>query len=228
MKVQAWIKTSYVDYPGEISACIFTGGCNFRCPYCHNGDLVQSFLSTQIPLEDIIGFLKARDKFISGLVISGGEPCLQKDLLDFIKRIKALGKKVKLDTNGYFPDQLEKILSQNLLDYVAMDIKNTFGKYAETAGVKALDCERLKQSIALISQSHIEHEFRTTVTKTFHTLDDLREIAFSLPPDSLYYLQPYEPSPQELVPYRTEGYTTEELKEIYSSVKKVHEKTFLR
>ena len=184
-------KLTLLDYPERIACTVFTGGCNLRCPFCHNGSLALGDEKNEISEEEFFSFLESRVGRLDGVCISGGEPTLQPDLVDFARKIKSLGFLVKLDTNGTRPEVISALLSEGILDYIAMDIKNSPAKYAETAGVKSIDLEAIKRSIKIISESGVKHEFRTTVTGELHSEDDVREICKILHQDSKYYLQAY-------------------------------------
>lgn len=187
-------KTTLLDYPGRVAATVFTGGCNFRCPFCHNAGLVLSPLTQEhYTEEDILSFLRKRRNILSGVCITGGEPTIQQDLPDFIQKIKELGIAVKLDTNGSHPQMLEQLIHERQIDYVAMDIKNSPAKYQDTAGFPV---EQVLSSADLLMQSDIPYEFRTTVVKEFHTLQDLEEIAGWIRGCPGYYLQQFEDSGQ--------------------------------
>ncbi len=185
-------KLTLIDYPGKIAATVFTVGCNFRCPFCHNPELVDSSQFTvHSNLEkEFFGFLKKRKGKLEGVCITGGEPTIQPDLTNFIKKIKKLGFLVKLDTNGARPDVLKKLLEAELLDFVAMDVKNTPKKYIDTCGYK-IDIERIKLSVDLIRNSGISYEFRTTAVPGLHKEKDFDNIAKWLKGAKAYYLQEY-------------------------------------
>ena len=185
-------KLSMVDYPGKLAATVFTGGCNLRCPFCHNAPLVLRPLETpKLSVAEVLAFLRSRKGLLDGVVLSGGEPLLQSDTVDFLQEAKALGFAVKLDTNGCYPDVLAAILEQGLADYVAMDIKNRPEKYAETVGVPDFDITPVQESIHLLRSSGIDYEFRTTIVKEFHTLDDIRAICGWLKDSKRWYLQQF-------------------------------------
>ena len=169
-------KFSLVDYEGKVATTLFFAGCNFRCPFCHNRLLVDKF-STQkgIPFEEIISFLKQRRGMIDAVVFSGGEVTLMPDLIDKVKTVKELGFLVKIDTNGTNPKVIKNLIDLNLVDYIAMDIKNSLNKYNLTTDSN-IDINVIKESISLIINSGIDHEFRTTVTKEFHSMNDMEEI----------------------------------------------------
>jgi len=174
-------KVTLIDFPGVIAATLFTGGCNFRCPWCHNWGLVDPEIVEKTPdltEEEIEAYLRSRAGKIGGVCITGGEPTLQgKYLNPFLFRCKDLGLKVKLDTNGYEPDILKSYIERGLLDYVAMDIKNTFEKYPVTAGLNFVDTARIERSIRIIKESGIPHHFRTTAVPGIVDPVEIREMA---------------------------------------------------
>lgn len=180
-------KTSLLDFPGKISAIVFTAGCNFRCGYCHNPELINQIAA----VKDVYEFLKLRAGKLDGVVITGGEPCVQKDLPEFIKSIKALGYAVKLDTNGSFPGMLEKVLPD--LDYAAMDIKAPLEKYSKITNVE-VNTDNILKSINLIKNSGVDYEFRTTVLQSQLTFDDFVNIGELLNGSKRYILQKFVPS----------------------------------
>lgn len=194
MLIAGMNKTTLLDYPGCVAATVFVGGCNFRCPFCHNGGLVLDPLSQKsYSEEEILEFLRKRKKILKGVCITGGEPTLHADLPEFILKIKELGYRVKLDTNGYAPNVLKELIDWKLLDYVAMDIKNCPDKYALTAGMSgSFDIDRIKQSVNILKTSSVLYELRTTVVKEFHTKEDLLKIAGWIQGCPHYYLQQYQ------------------------------------
>lgn len=193
MNIHGFTKTTLLDFPGHVAATIFTGNCNFRCPFCHNSELV---LSPDIfPKEDednLLSFLKKRKGILSGVCITGGEPTLQPDLYDFLGKIKDLGYQIKLDTNGYRPDVVKSVIDNKLIDYIAMDIKSGRNNYAVATGISNLDISIIQKSIDLISMSNIDFEFRTTAVKNIHSNSDFEDIASWLPTDSAYFIQSYK------------------------------------
>lgn len=194
-------KTTLLDYPGFIAATVFTAGCNFRCPFCHNGDLVLAANQlSRIEETEILAFLQKRKGILKGLCISGGEPTLQKELPEFIQKVKDLGYLVKLDTNGSNPEMLKVLLENDLLNYVAMDIKNSPESYEKTIGATGFFMEAISKSIKLLRQAGIPCEFRTTLVKELHTEADIRAIANWLPKEIPYYLQCYEENEQVIKP----------------------------
>lgn len=183
-------KSSLIDYPEKISAIIFTQGCNFRCPYCHNPELVNGKGETA---NEIFEFLTSRIGKLDGVVITGGEPTLHKDLPNFIRQIKDMGFAVKLDTNGTNPLMLEKLIQEKLIDYVAMDIKAPIHKYFEVTCTK-VNTDNILKSIEILKNSDIDYEFRTTVVKSQLTLDDFEKISELIKGAKKYYLQKFVPS----------------------------------
>ena len=183
MQLHGLSKLTLLDFPGHLACTVFTGACNFRCPFCHNAPLVLAPDSCpQISEEEFFEFLSSRKGKLDGVCITGGEPTLQPDLPDFIAKIKDLGFLVKLDTNGYRPEVLKSLLKQNLPDMVAMDIKNSKEQYALTSGLEeaAFDISRIEESISLLLTSSIPHEFRTTVTKELHSLKTMQSLGLWL------------------------------------------------
>lgn len=193
MDIHGFTKTTLLDYPGLVAATVFTGGCNFRCPFCHNAQLVldpQSY-----PREDeqeLLSFLKKRFGILEGVCITGGEPTLQPDLKDFIIRLKELGYKVKLDTNGFNPSVLRDLIDSALLDYVAMDIKSGRTGYGHVTGLSNFKIDSICESINILSRNAIPYEFRTTAVKGLHDAEDFEDISAWLPSDCHYYIQSYK------------------------------------
>ena len=212
MQIHGFNKTTLLDYPGLVAATIFTGACNFRCPYCHNAELVLNPSSQPvIPEEEIIAHLKKRRGITQGVCITGGEPTLQKDLKDFIKKLKELELKVNLDSNGYKPEVLKDLVKEGLLDYVAMDVKAPLDEYDIIAGVK-LDSSKLKESIDFLIEGHVPYEFRTTVVKDFHTRESFEKMAELIKGADRYFLQGYVDSDKVIAPGLS-AYTYEEMQE---------------
>ncbi|MBE6152335.1 MAG: anaerobic ribonucleoside-triphosphate reductase activating protein [Firmicutes bacterium] len=192
MVISGFQKLTLVDYPEHIACLVFTQGCNLRCPFCHNKDLVCSMNNTNQIDEDVIfRYLDKRKGLIDGVCVSGGEPLLQKDIISFIKKIKEKGYKVKLDTNGTKPLVLKRLLDENLVDYVAMDVKNSFEGYDKVAGIENVCVDNIKLSIELLKDSKINYEFRTTVVKELHNFDNISKICKYLGKNVKYYLQNY-------------------------------------
>ncbi len=186
-------KLTLIDYPGHIAATVFTVGCNFRCPFCHNPELVLSmgYKVSSIFEDELFKFLEDRKGKLEGVCITGGEPTIQPDIIDFIQKIKHLGYKVKLDTNGTRPDVLRNLFRKNLLDFVAMDIKSSLEEYDKTTNSQ-VDIERIKLSVKLIRNSAVDYEFRTTVVPGLHKEEDFAKIGKWLAGSKKYVLQAFE------------------------------------
>ena len=214
-------KLTLLDYPGKVSAIVFTNGCNMRCPFCHNYELVenQNELDDLLSPNEIIDYLIKRKKVLDGVIITGGEPTIQKGLRDFILEIKdKTNLSIKLDTNGLNPDVLEKLLDDKLLDYVAMDVKANYNLYPEITRIKNINVEKIKKSIQIIKQKAPNYEFRTTVIKGFHNLENLKDIIDMIGSDSNYYLQKFIVS--ENVPVKSLGeYSDEEMLNLKEALK---------
>lgn len=161
-------KMTLLDYPGKVACTVFLQGCNFRCPFCHNSDLLGVAGQDSISAETLLDFLKKRKGILDGVCITGGEPTLQPDLPELLRQIKALGYCVKLDTNGNRPDVVKALAAENLIDYVAMDIKNSPDRYGETAGVPGMPLEKVEQTMQFLLEGALDYEFRTTVVEEFH------------------------------------------------------------
>lgn len=191
LKIGGLQKVTLIDYPGKVAAAVFLAGCNFRCPYCHNPDLVKTGENKkQIEEEAFFYYLEKRRHLLEGVSVSGGEPLLVPEIKDFLQRIKALGLAVKLDTNGSNPDLLRELIEAGLLDYIAMDIKAPLNLYQEVAGVK-VDVNKVQKSIKTIMDSGLDYEFRTTVLPKWHNLENLEKIAKLIKGAANYYLQPF-------------------------------------
>lgn len=194
MKIKGLQKTTLLDFPEKVACTVFTGGCNFRCPFCHNASLVLAPTEvTDISEQEFFSFLDRRRGILDGVCVTGGEPLLQQDIIPFLEHIHSLGFSIKLDTNGWYYDKLKNIISLGLIDYVAMDIKNTREKYALTAGIPSVS-EDVFRSIDLIMSCGLPYEFRTTVVRELHTMEDIRDIAVSIKGASQYYLQCFKDS----------------------------------
>ncbi len=191
MKIHGLQKMTLLDYPGHVACTVFLGGCDFRCRFCHNYELVDGSAEPVMEEDELFDFLSKRRGILDGVCVTGGEPCLRPNLPDFIRKIKEMGYKVKLDTNGGNPDMVKELMDAGLIDYVAMDIKNSPAKYAMTAGLDKVDLERIGQTIALLLEGRIDYEFRTTVVEQFHDEADFEEIGKWICGTSKYFLQQY-------------------------------------
>lgn len=192
MNISGLQKITLLDYPEHVACTVFLGGCNFRCPFCYNSSLLSvNESSAIITEEEFFTFLKSRIGKLDGVAITGGEPLLQKDLKSFIIKIKDLGFKVKLDTNGSFPENLKTLIDENLIDYVAMDIKNCFEKYRLTTNSN-VNLDSIKKSIQILLSNKIDYEFRTTIVKEFHDLADFDKIGKIIKGAKRYFIQSYQ------------------------------------
>lgn len=194
MKICGIQKTTLLDFPGHVAATIFTGGCNFRCPFCHNSDLLDSRIPAEYSEAEVLSFLKRRTGILEGVAITGGEPTLQPDLKEFILKIRQLGLRVKLDTNGYRPQILHSLCKDGLLDYIAMDIKTCKERYAEVSGLPSVQLEKIEESIRIIMDSKIPYEFRTTAVQGLHSKEDFEKIGAWISGCDYYYIQNFTDS----------------------------------
>ena len=219
MRVQGLQKLTLLDYPERVACTVFTAGCNFRCPFCHNASLV-----THIPEradtdeEAFFKFLKKRQGILDGVCVTGGEPLLQPDIDVFLRKIKELGYAIKLDTNGSFPEKLEFLVKEGLVDYVAMDIKNALDSYGGTIGMDGRYDEAISKSVAFLLEGNVDYEFRTTVTKNFHTEEHMEEIGKWIQGAKRYYLQGFVDS-GDLIEQNIEGVGEEEMELFLKKVK---------
>lgn len=194
MLIGGFQKMTVQDFPEKIACIIFTHGCNFKCPFCHNAALVTQE-AEGISREEIFSYLNKRRGVLDGVVISGGEPLLHGEAaFELMREIKSLGYLIKLDTNGYFPQRLKYVIENGLVDYVAMDVKNSPEKYAKTAGIATLDFDNIKESIKIITESGVDYEFRTTVTRELHTKEDFVKIGELIRGAKRYYIQNFSDS----------------------------------
>ena len=227
IEIRGLQKMTLLDYPGHVACTVFLGGCDFRCPFCHNYELAENRAPLLMTEEAFFAFLKKRTGLLEGVAVTGGEPCLSPDLPAFLLSCRDMGFLTKLDTNGYHPKMLEKCLKEALVDYVAMDIKNSPGKYAYTAGVPHVDMGRIRDSIALLKGSGVPHEFRTTVVDQLHEESDFDQIGILIQGESPYYLQAF--TDRDQVPY--EGFTAparEKMEKYGAIARKYVPHTFLR
>ncbi|MBQ4108156.1 MAG: anaerobic ribonucleoside-triphosphate reductase activating protein [Clostridia bacterium] len=192
MNFSGFQRLTLLDYPGKVACTLFTSGCNLRCPFCHNASLVTHIDNTNIyKEEEILSYLKKRQGILEGVCISGGEPLLHAEIEDFISKVKELGYSVKLDTNGFFPDKLISLVNKGLIDYVAVDFKNCYEKYALTAGVENLDIAPFKKTVEFLLSGAVDYEFRTTVVDGLHQTQDIVNIAKTISGAPRYFLQSF-------------------------------------
>ncbi|MBO4697124.1 MAG: anaerobic ribonucleoside-triphosphate reductase activating protein [Lachnospiraceae bacterium] len=203
MQIHGLQKLTLLDFPGHIACTVFTGGCNFRCPFCHNAGLVLApEKAPLIPEDEFFAFLESRKGRLEGVAITGGEPTIQKDLPEFIRAVRAKGFAVKLDSNGQNPDMLEALLKEGLLNYVAMDIKNSRERYGETIGLPGFQTDKVERSVKLLMESGIDYEFRTTLMAELHDDASMEAIGQWIQGCKAYYLQSYRDSDEILAPGR--------------------------
>lgn len=208
MKIHGLQKMTLLDFPEHVACTVFLGGCDLRCPYCHNYELATGKVPPVMEEEELLAFLAKRKGLLDGVAITGGEPCLHRDLPDFIARIRALGFAVKLDTNGTHPDILREVLEKGLVDYVAMDVKNSPARYALTAGLTEKETDEnsepafvsaVRESIRILMESGVDYEFRTTVVEELHREEDFEEIGALIKGAKRYFLQCF--TDRDTVPY---------------------------
>lgn len=227
MLIKGLQKLTLLDYPGKMACTVFTAGCNFRCPFCHNASLVTDIDDERISEEEFFSFLNKRQGILEGVCITGGEPTLQPDLVEFMKKIKALGYAIKLDTNGYRPDVLKDIVNNGLVDYVAMDIKNSKEKYGLTVGLEKLDVAKIEESVDFLKSCNCPYEFRTTVVKELHTPQDIESMAKWISGATQYYLQSFVDS-GDLICTGYSGYDKNDMKNMLNIAKNHFSNTELR
>jgi pyruvate formate lyase activating enzyme len=230
IRISGLERSSLLDYPDKVSAVIFTHGCNLRCPYCHNPELVVDKFcrKTQITQKYLFQFLKNRKGKLDGVVITGGEPLIQQDLGKFMKKIKDMGYLVKLDTNGTYPKRLNKLLKDNLIDYIAMDVKYPRSDYIKSSARKGVS-NRITESIQIIMNSDIEYEFRTTYVKKFHDIKSVEKIGKMIKGANKYYIQNFRAG-KTLDPHLSSinSFTQKELKEMKKTMSKYVKKVYIR
>lgn len=220
MRINGFLKTTLLDYPNQVASTVFCGSCNFRCPFCHNSDLVLSPEKIpEIPEEEIFAHLNKRKNILDGVCITGGEPTLQADLRDLIRKIKDLGLKVKLDTNGYRPHILKSLCEEGLIDYVAMDIKQSRDKYNSIANISGFDISRIDESVKFLMSGHIPYEFRTTVVRQLHAPSDIIDISKWLAGAEAYYIQNFKSS-ENVLSQGLSDYSAPELQNILAEVQR--------
>lgn len=216
LRIGGFNKLTTQDFPGNLACIIFLSGCNFNCDYCYNRDLVES-KAPEIKEEEIFSYLDKRKNMLDGVVISGGEATIWDDLIPFIEKIREYKLKIKLDTNGYRPEVVKELIERGLVDYIAMDIKAIFNNYYKVIN-KKIDTDKIKESIKIIKKSKIDHEFRTTLIKGMHTIEDLDKMV-DLVDDSPYYFQNFRME-EPVKNKKIEGFSDEELLELKKHFKK--------
>jgi len=222
MRLGGLQKLTLLDYPGLVACTVFTVGCNMRCPFCQNASLVNRIEEENLlSEEEFFSFLKKRQGILDGVCITGGEPTLQPDLKEFIAKIKSMGYKVKLDTNGSFPDKVKEILDSGNVDFVAMDLKNTLDRYAETVGVPGFDTSKIVESIRIIKESGVEYEFRTTVVSPLHRPEDFGKLAKLVEGSPRYFLQNFVDSGDLVAGDGMKELTKEEISAALANAKEI-------
>lgn len=211
-------KLTLLDFPGKMACTVFTAGCNFKCPFCHNGSLAKGESDNELTTEEVLSFLKKRQGMLDGVVITGGEPLLHKDIIEFIRQIKKLGFLVKLDTNGTNPEMLTQLVNENLLDYVAMDIKSSPENLEKSIGTNKPFLETITKSKDLLLKGKVPYEFRTTVVKGIHSIKEFKKIGEFIKGAENYFLQCYKESPDILSPNGLSAFSKSELKEMLNEV----------
>lgn len=189
MDIQGLQKMTLLDWPGKVACTVFLGGCDFRCPFCHNAELLEGDLPAALTQGELLDFLRRRRGLLDGVCVTGGEPLLRADLAGLLEEVKALGYPVKVDTNGSHPARMVELWERGLVDYVAMDVKNSSDRYPETAGVPGLDLGPIRESIAWLLEGHVDYEFRTTAVRQFHDGDSFRAIGGWIRGAARYYIQ---------------------------------------
>lgn len=228
MQIFGFNKTTLLDFPEHVACTVFTGGCNFRCPFCQNGDLVLHGGSLPVlDEEEVFRVLRKRKGILTGVCVTGGEPTLQRDLDVFLSRVKELGYLVKLDSNGYRPEVLQSLCERGLVDYFAMDIKSSPENYARTAGVKELDMGLIRKSVDFIRSCGLDYEFRTTVVRELHSSGDFLSIGEWLKGCKAYFLQSYVES-EGVICKEFSSYSKEELEEFVMLLKPYIDNVSLR
>ncbi|MCL4386865.1 MAG: anaerobic ribonucleoside-triphosphate reductase activating protein [Patescibacteria group bacterium] len=230
MIISGLVKTSLIDYPGKIAAVVFTYGCNFRCRFCHNPDLVTGRQNEQqnYSVEEVLAFLEKRKGILEGVVITGGEPLLHRDLTDFIRKIKELNYAIKLDTNGANPKILKELIDKGLVDYIAMDIKNSPEKYELTAGIR-VNLKDIDSSINLIIKSGLSYEFRSTILPKLHSKEDFEKMGQMIKGANKFFVQGFRPGVTLEKSFEKErSLTSKELKEIAKIFTKYVKKVEIR
>lgn len=220
MIIQGLQKLTLLDYPEKVACTIFAGGCNFRCPFCHNAPLVMDVRKNErISEEEILSFLRKRQGVLDGVCVTGGEPLAGEGIREFLKKIKELGYQVKLDTNGSFPDRLQSLVEEGLVDYVAMDVKNSRENYGKTIGIRDYDTASVERSVSYLLEGHVDYEFRTTVVREFHQRSDFEAIGKWIGGAKHYYLQQFVDSGSLIQP-GLHGYDREIMEQALEIVRK--------
>ncbi len=218
MLIEGLQKTTLLDYPGYVACTLFAHGCNLRCPFCHNAGLVVRKPENIINEEEIAAFLQKRKGILDGVCLTGGEPLAQKDAVRFIEFLKSFGYKVKLDTNGFYPERLQEIIDKGLVDYIAMDIKSSKSGYPKAVGIQDIDITPMIKSTELIMSSGIDYEFRTTAVKGIHLVSDFQEIGKWLSGAKRYFIQQFIDS-GDIISEGLNAFSKEEMLKLLAAVR---------
>lgn len=229
MHIHGFQKMTLLDFPGKVAATVFTGGCNLRCPFCHNAGLVVDLTqSPEISEEEVLAHLEKKAGLLDGVAVTGGEPLLHhRELVPFLEKLRSFGYAIKLDTNGFFPDRLRDLTERKLVDYVAVDIKNRPEKYAATVGVPGIDLAPLRETVDFLLSGAVDYEFRTTVVRQFHTVSDIEAAAAWIAGARRYFLQNFVDS-GNLISLDCTGVSQEEMEEMKKAAEKFVLQTALR
>lgn len=219
MIIEGLQKTTLLDFPGLVACTLFAHGCNLRCPFCHNAGLVVRKPENIISQEELGEFLKKRKGILDGVCLTGGEPLAQKDAIEFIEFLKSFGYKIKLDTNGFFPERLKEVIDKGLVDYIAMDIKSSPEGYAKAVGIDNIDISPAMESVKLIMSSGIDYEFRTTAVKGLHLVSDFERIGEWISGAKRYFIQQFIDS-GDLIKTGFEAFSKEETEKLIAAVSK--------
>lgn len=217
MIIEGLQKTTLLDYPGLVACTVFAHGCNLRCPFCHNAGLVVRKPENLISREELGAFLQKRKGILDGVCLTGGEPLAQKDAIEFIEFLKSFGYKIKLDTNGFYPDRLKTVIEEGLVDYIAMDIKSSPENYHKAVGIQDIDIAPMNESVSIIMTSGIDYEFRTTAVKGIHTADDFKGISEFIKGAKKYFIQQFIDS-GDLISGGLSAFSAEETKVLLDNV----------
>ncbi len=223
MIIEGLQKLTLLDYPGHVACTIFAHGCNLRCPFCHNAGLVVRKPENIISQDELSAFLTRRKGILDGICLTGGEPLAQNDSIEFIRFLRSFGYKIKLDTNGFYPERLETAINEGLVDYIAMDIKSSPKNYGAAVGIPDIDITPMLKSAELIRSSGIDHEFRTTAVKGLHLVSDFEKIGEWLTGESKYFIQQFTDS-GDLIGQDLDAFSEAETATLLAAVRK-HIKT---
>ena len=212
-------KTTLLDYPGYVACTVFAHGCNLRCPFCHNAGLVIRKPENIISIGELEAFLNRRKGILDGICLTGGEPLAQKDSVEFLEFLRPFGYKIKLDTNGFYPERLKEAIDKGLVDYIAMDIKSSRENYAKAVGIPDIDISQAEKSVKLIMDSGIDYEFRTTAVKGLHLVSDFEKIGEWLSGAKKYFIQQFIDS-GDIISDGQESFSKEETQKLLAAVRK--------